>query len=98
MRLYVVNHVDQYLDVVIYILVTKQTKKWRKHTQISAGVTLILITNRRTKNQIKYSVGIHLSGIADLITSWRCNGKCTNYNSCKDKELRENREYGLKSG
>ena len=61
----VINHMDQYLDmngyldVVIYVLKTKQTKTIN-HTQISTTVTLTLITKRMTNNQNKDSVGIQI--------------------------------------
>ena len=51
---------DQYLEKEeIYIFLTKQTKTIT-HTQESTAVTLTLITNRRTNNQNKDSVGIQI--------------------------------------
>ena len=84
----VINHVDQHLEVdVIYVFMTKQTKTIT-HTQESTAVTLTLITNRRTNNQNKDSVGIQICNlIIRIIHSGCCNGKCTNYNWCEESRI-----------
>ena len=76
----VLNHVDQGLEMeLIYLFMTKQTKTI--HGQISTRVTLTLITNRRTNNQNKDSVGIQVGNIfLILVNLGCCNGKCTQWN------------------
>ena len=69
---------------------TKQTKTIT-HTQISTWVTLTLITNRKTNNQNKDSVGIQICMMMILIiNSASCNGKCTQWSWCEEmRRLKE---------
>ena len=69
---------------------TKQTKTINQE-QISTAVTLTLITNRRTNNQNKDSVGIQICKIIILlINSGCCNGKCTQWSWCEEmRRLKE---------